>query len=132
MEGRGAGEGNARCLTSKTALASPMRRRPCDARNWPPPEPHRQANRRYLQPCTAWAGCHRQRETAGNARLEPAHSASFRVAGWRDLRVALEDIPARWWKPQPPKLDQDGLTKAIRAREKALKEASRVLTDALK
>ena len=34
-----------------------------------------------------------------------------------------EDIPARWWKPQPPKLDQDSLTKAIRARAKALKEA---------
>jgi hypothetical protein len=37
--------------------------------------------------------------------------------------IAPEDIPARWWKPQPPKLDQDGLTKAIRARDKALKEA---------
>src|ERR1700738_1178251 len=40
--------------------------------------------------------------------------------------VAPEDIPARWWKPQPPKLDQDGLTKAIRAREKALKEAEAI------
>ena len=24
-------------------------------RNWSPPEPHRQANRRYLQPCTTIA-----------------------------------------------------------------------------
>jgi hypothetical protein len=32
----------------------------------------------------------------------------------------------RGWKPQPPKLDQDGLTKAIRAREKALKEAEAI------
>ena len=44
------------------------------------------------------------------------------------IAVAPEEIPARWWKPQPPKLDQDGLTKAVRAREKALKEAA-ALTD---
>jgi hypothetical protein len=40
--------------------------------------------------------------------------------------VAPEDIPARWWKPQPPKLDQDELTKAIRARDNALKEAEAI------
>jgi nucleoside-diphosphate-sugar epimerase len=27
----------------------------CDAHNWPPPEPHKQARWRYLQPCTTIA-----------------------------------------------------------------------------
>jgi hypothetical protein len=47
-------------------------------------------------------------------------------ASLKAIAVAPEDIPARWWKPQPPKLDQEGLTKAIRAREKALKEAEAI------
>jgi integrase len=41
----------------------------------------------------------------------------------KGIAIAPEDIPARWWKPQQPKLDQEGLTKAIRARDNALKEA---------
>ena len=50
-------------------------------------------------------------------------STLFDEASIKAIAIAPEEIPARWWKPQPPKLDQDGLTKAIRAREKALKEA---------
>jgi hypothetical protein len=44
----------------------------------------------------------------------------------RQLIQAGCEIPARWWKPQPPKLDQDSLTKANRARDKALKEAKAI------
>ena len=58
----------------------------------------------------------------------PTSTLSLAEASLKAIPVAPEDIPARWWKPQPPKLDQDGLTKAIRAREKALKEAA-ALTD---
>jgi hypothetical protein len=58
----------------------------------------------------------------------PTATLSLAEASLKAIPVAPEDIPARWWKPQPPKLDQDGLTKAVRAREKALKEAE-ALTD---
>jgi hypothetical protein len=58
----------------------------------------------------------------------PTSTLSLAEASLKAIAVAPEEIPARWWKPQPPKLDQDGLTKAVRAREKALKEAA-ALTD---
>jgi hypothetical protein len=58
----------------------------------------------------------------------PTATLTIAEASLKAIPVAPEDIPARWWKPQPPKLDQDGLTKAIRARDKALKEAA-ALTD---
>jgi hypothetical protein len=58
----------------------------------------------------------------------PTATLSLAEASLKAIAVAPEDIPARWWKPQPPKLDQEGLTKAVRAREKALKEAA-ALTD---
>ncbi len=58
----------------------------------------------------------------------PTATLPIAEAGLKAIAVAPEEIPARWWKPQPPKLDQDGLTKAVRAREKALKEAA-PLTD---
>jgi hypothetical protein len=58
----------------------------------------------------------------------PTATLTLAEASLKAIAVAPEDIPARWWKPQPPKLDQDGLTKAVRAREKALKEAA-ALTD---
>ena len=58
----------------------------------------------------------------------PTATLSLAEASLKAIPVAPEEIPARWWKPQPPKLDQDGLTKAVRAREKALKEAA-ALTD---
>jgi hypothetical protein len=58
----------------------------------------------------------------------PTATLTIAEASLKAIAVAPEDIPARWWKPQPPKLDQDGLTKAVRAREKALKEAA-ALTD---
>jgi hypothetical protein len=56
----------------------------------------------------------------------PTSTLTIADASLKAIPVAPEDIPARWWKPQPPKLDQDGLTKAIRAREKALKEAEAI------
>jgi hypothetical protein len=58
----------------------------------------------------------------------PTATLTLAEASLKAIAVAPEDIPARWWKPQPPKLDQDGLTKTVRAREKALKEAA-ALTD---
>jgi hypothetical protein len=58
----------------------------------------------------------------------PTATLTIAEASLKAIAVAPEDIPARWWKPQPPKLDQEGLTKAVRAREKALKEAA-ALTD---
>jgi hypothetical protein len=56
----------------------------------------------------------------------PTATLPLAEASLKAIAVAPEDIPARWWKPQPPKLDQDGLTKAIRARDKALKEAEAI------
>jgi Siphovirus Gp157/Dodecin len=56
----------------------------------------------------------------------PTATLTLAEASLKAIAVALEDIPARWWKPQPPKLDQDGLTRAIRARDKALKEAEAI------
>jgi Siphovirus Gp157 len=58
----------------------------------------------------------------------PTATLSLAQVSLKAIPVAPEEIPACWWKPQPPKLDQEGLTKSIRAREKALKEAE-VLTD---
>ncbi len=56
----------------------------------------------------------------------PTATLTLAEASLKAIAVAPEEIPARWWKPQPPKLDQDGLTKAIRARDKALKEAEAI------
>ncbi|HEY8033913.1 MAG TPA: siphovirus Gp157 family protein [Methylocella sp.] len=56
----------------------------------------------------------------------PTSTLTIAEASLKAIAVAPEDIPARWWKPQAPKLDQDGLSKAIRAREKALKEAEAI------
>ncbi|HEY8033907.1 MAG TPA: siphovirus Gp157 family protein [Methylocella sp.] len=56
----------------------------------------------------------------------PTSTLTLADASLKAIPVAPEDIPARWWKPQPPHLDQNGLTKAIRAREKALKEAAAI------
>jgi hypothetical protein len=58
----------------------------------------------------------------------PTATLTLAEASLKAIAVAPEEIPACWWKPQPPKLDQDGLTKVVRAREKALKEAA-ALTD---
>ena len=61
-----------------------------------------------------------------NILRTPTATLTIAEASLKAIAVAPEDIPARWWKPQPPKLDQDGLTKAIRARDKALKEAEAI------
>ncbi len=58
----------------------------------------------------------------------PTATLTIAEASLKAIAVTPEDIPARWWKAQPPKLDQEGLTKAVRAREKAVKEAA-ALTD---
>jgi hypothetical protein len=63
-----------------------------------------------------------------NTLRTPTATLTVADSSLKAIAVAPEDIPARWWKPQPPKLDQEGLTKSIRAREKALKEAA-ALTD---
>lgn len=47
-------------------------------------------------------------------------------AAIKAVAITPEDIPSRYWKPQPPKLDQDALTKAVRAREKAIREAEAI------
>jgi hypothetical protein len=41
----------------------------------------------------------------------PTATLTLAEASLKAIAVAREDIPARWWKPQSPKLDQDGLTK---------------------
>ena len=67
------------------------------------------------------------RKRAAEARIELKRrllAHTLHQIGLKAIAVAPEEIPACWWKPQPPKLDQDGLTKAVRAREKALKEAA--------
>jgi hypothetical protein len=56
----------------------------------------------------------------------PTSTLTIADANFKAIPIVPEDIPARWWKPQPPKLDQEGLTKAIRAREKAIKEAEAI------
>jgi Siphovirus Gp157 len=56
----------------------------------------------------------------------PTSTLTLAEASLKAIAIAPEDIPARRWKPQPPKLDQDGLAKAIRAREKTLKEAEAI------
>jgi hypothetical protein len=71
---------------------------------------------------------HRLHQVGLKTLRTPTATLSLAEASLKAIAVAPEDIPARWWKPQPPKLDQDGLTKAVRAREKALKEAA-ALTD---
>ncbi len=48
-------------------------------------------------------------------------------AAIKAIPITPEEIPSRYWKPQPPKLDQDALTKAVRARDKALKEADAIV-----
>jgi hypothetical protein len=54
----------------------------------------------------------------------PTATLSLSAAGVKAVVQAPEEVPARWWKPQPPKLDQDGLTKAVRARAQALQAAA--------
>jgi hypothetical protein len=65
-----------------------------------------------------WFACR-----SGSSILTPTATLTLAEASLKAIPIAPEDIPARWWKPQLPKLDQDGLTKTIRARDKALKEA---------
>jgi hypothetical protein len=57
----------------------------------------------------------------------PTATLSIREAGIKAIVVATEEVPSRYWKAQPPKLDQEALTKAVRAREKALHEAEAIV-----
>ena len=56
----------------------------------------------------------------------PTSTLTVTEAAIKAVAVSPEDIPSRYWKPQPPKLDQDALTKAVRAREKAVREADAI------
>jgi len=56
----------------------------------------------------------------------PTSTLTVTEGSVKAIVVIPEDIPSRWWKPQAPKLDQDALTKAIRAREKGLKAAETI------
>jgi hypothetical protein len=56
----------------------------------------------------------------------PTSTLTVTEAAIKAVPITPEDIPSQYWKPQPPKLDQDALTKAIRAREKAIKEAEAI------
>ena len=40
------------------------------------------------------------------------------------------DVPAKWWKPQSPTIDQAGLTRYVADRAKAIKEAASITDDA--
>lgn len=56
----------------------------------------------------------------------PTATLSIIETAIKAIPIAPEEIPSRFWRPQAPKLDQEGLTKAIRAREKALSEAAKI------
>lgn len=56
----------------------------------------------------------------------PTSTLTVSETAIKAVPITPEDIPSQYWKPQPPKLDQDALTKAIRAREKAIKEAEAI------
>ena len=60
----------------------------------------------------------------------PTSTLTVTEAPIKAVAISPEDIPSRYWKPQPPKLDQDALTKAIRAREKAIREADDITDEA--
>jgi hypothetical protein len=72
---------------------------------------------------------HALHQTGLKTLMTPTSTLTVADAAIKAIPVAPEDIPARYWKPQPPKLDQDALTKAIRDRDKALREAE-TLVDA--
>lgn len=59
----------------------------------------------------------------------PTSTLTVTEALIKAVPITPEEIPARYWKPQLPKLDQDALTKAVRARDKAI-HAAAALTDA--
>ncbi len=50
----------------------------------------------------------------------PTSTLTISEAGVKAIAIEPAEIPARWWRPQPPKPDQEGLTRAIRARKTAL------------
>jgi hypothetical protein len=56
----------------------------------------------------------------------PTSTLSIIETAIKAIPIAPEEIPSPFWRPQAPKLDQEGLTKAIRAREKALSEAAKI------
>ena len=60
----------------------------------------------------------------------PTSTLTVTEAPIKAVAISPEDILSRYWKPQPPKLDQDALTKAIRAREKAIREADDITDEA--
>jgi hypothetical protein len=61
----------------------------------------------------------------GLKTLRTPTAITLAEASLKAIAIAPEDIPARWWKPQPPKLDQDGLTKAIRTLSRVIRAQPR-------
>ena len=66
-------------------------------------------------------------EIAGGDEVEtPVATVGLKHKPPKAIITEEADIPAAYWKPQPPKIDQAGLTKAIRARVKALDAAAKI------
>lgn len=53
----------------------------------------------------------------------PTATLTLSQAPIKAIVLSPEEIPSTWWKAQAPRLDQEALTKAIRARCKALEQA---------
>jgi hypothetical protein len=62
-------------------------------------------------------GAHTLQQIGLKTLRTPTATLTLAKANLKAIAVAPE--PARRWKPQPPKLDQDGLTKSIRFRRRA-------------
>ena len=66
-------------------------------------------------------------EIAGGDKVEtPVATVSLTPLPPKAIVVEEADVPAQFWKPQPPKIDQTALTIAIRARAKALDAAAKI------
>ena len=67
-------------------------------------------------------------EIAGSDEVEtPVATVGLTRLPPKAIIVEEGDIPAQYWKPQPPKVDQAALTKAIRERARLLNAAERIV-----
>ena len=66
-------------------------------------------------------------EMAGSDKVEtPVATVSLTRSPPKAIITEESEIPSAYWKPQPPKVDQAALTKAIRERVKALDAAAKI------
>ena len=66
-------------------------------------------------------------EIAGSDEVEtPVATVGLTRLPPKAIVTEEADVPAQFWKPQAPKIDQAGLTKAIRERVKALDAAAKI------